>query len=221
MLVILIIWILILTGLSVIGFSIIKATRLITGISNAEESPGLDQYFFLGFLSVAAITGILSVFIPIGVEALYSVSLLILMLFFINIKDIKKYVNERVIRKIQLTRSEIVILSIMLIFILTATANKITLYDSGLYHIQSIKWIRSYPVVPGLGNIHARFALNSMFFVVSGFFTFPLKGSLIFPLNGLCFVVLFSFPCRIYKWYCMESTFLWIAHTDFSISIIT
>jgi len=78
-----------------------------------------------------------------------------------------------------------------LIFILTAAANKITLYDSGLYHIQSIKWIRSYPVVPGLGNIHARFALNSMFFVVSGFFTFPLKGSLIFPLNGLCFVVLF------------------------------
>jgi len=72
MLVMLILWILIFTGLSVLGFSVVRALRIITGIRNIEELPGLDQYFFFGFLSVAAITGILSVFISMGVEVLYS-----------------------------------------------------------------------------------------------------------------------------------------------------
>jgi len=191
MLLILFLWLFIFSGIFVLGFSVVKATRILTNKNKAKDLPGFDQYYFFGFLSVAALTGIISVFIPIGVETLYSGSLLILVLFFINIKDIKEYVNELVKRKIQLRSAEIVFLSIILIFILTAAANKITLYDSGLYHIQSIKWIRSYPVVPGLGNIHARFALNSMFFVVSGLFTFPMKGSNIFPINSLCFVVLF------------------------------
>ncbi|EMO63800.1 hypothetical protein LEP1GSC133_1179, partial [Leptospira borgpetersenii serovar Pomona str. 200901868] len=34
-------------------------------------------------------------------------------------------------------------------------------YDSGLYHIQSIKWIQEYSVVPGLANLHGRFGFNS------------------------------------------------------------
>ncbi len=36
--------------------------------------------------------------------------------------------------------------------------------DSLLYHTQSIKWIEEFPVVPGLGNLHERFAFNNSFF---------------------------------------------------------
>ena len=46
-----------------------------------------------------------------------------------------------------------------------------------------IQWIRKYAVVPELGNIHGRLALNSMFLVISGLFTFQKKDVLIFPLN--------------------------------------
>ncbi|MGC9453657.1 MAG: LIC_10190 family membrane protein [Phycisphaerae bacterium] len=33
--------------------------------------------------------------------------------------------------------------------------------DSGLYHLQVVRWYRSYPAVPGLGNLHRRYASNN------------------------------------------------------------
>lgn len=40
-----------------------------------------------------------------------------------------------------------------------------TNYDSGLYHLTCIRWVNAYPIVPGLGNLHNRFAFNQSFFV--------------------------------------------------------
>jgi hypothetical protein len=37
-------------------------------------------------------------------------------------------------------------------------------FDSGLYHLPTIRWITEYPVVPGLGNLHGRLAFNQSFF---------------------------------------------------------
>ena len=37
-------------------------------------------------------------------------------------------------------------------------------YDSGLYHLNAIRWTNEYPLVPGLGNLHGRLAFNSSFF---------------------------------------------------------
>jgi hypothetical protein len=39
-----------------------------------------------------------------------------------------------------------------------------TMYDSGLYHFGSIRWLNEYPVVLGLGNLHWRLALNQSYF---------------------------------------------------------
>ena len=78
----------------------------------------------------------------------------------------------------------------LFLFLLSAVVNKISVYDTGLYHAQYIKWIRNYPVVPGLGNLHGRFAFNSMFLVLSGLLTYKIKDILIFPLNGICYLVL-------------------------------
>jgi hypothetical protein len=37
-------------------------------------------------------------------------------------------------------------------------------YDSGLYHYQMIRWMAEHPIVPGLGNLHSRFAYNNSYF---------------------------------------------------------
>ena len=37
-------------------------------------------------------------------------------------------------------------------------------YDSGLYHFNSIRWLQEYAIVPGLGNLHGRLAYNNTFF---------------------------------------------------------
>ncbi|HYN80934.1 MAG TPA: hypothetical protein VES88_05480 [Gemmatimonadaceae bacterium] len=38
-------------------------------------------------------------------------------------------------------------------------------YDTGLYHLQSVRWAQAYPVVPGLANVDGRFGTNSSFFL--------------------------------------------------------
>ncbi len=37
-------------------------------------------------------------------------------------------------------------------------------YDSGLYHFNTIRWLKEHPIVPGLGNLHGRLAFNQSFF---------------------------------------------------------
>ena len=38
-------------------------------------------------------------------------------------------------------------------------------HDTGLYHLNSIRWAATYPIVPGLGNLHGRLAFNQTFFL--------------------------------------------------------
>ena len=40
-------------------------------------------------------------------------------------------------------------------------------YDSGLYHLQTINWIRSFALSPGLANLHGRFGFNSIWLILA------------------------------------------------------
>jgi hypothetical protein len=37
--------------------------------------------------------------------------------------------------------------------------------DSGLYHLPAVLWYRTFPVVPGLGNVHDRLGFNNSYFL--------------------------------------------------------
>lgn len=63
-------------------------------------------------------------------------------------------------------------------------------FDSGIYHLPSIRWNERFPVIPGLGNLHGRLAFNSSFFVASAAWGFTnLAGQTLYPLNGAIFLV--------------------------------
>jgi hypothetical protein len=38
-------------------------------------------------------------------------------------------------------------------------------YDTGLYHLNAVRWLKTYAVVPGLGNLHGRLAYNNSSFL--------------------------------------------------------
>lgn len=42
-------------------------------------------------------------------------------------------------------------------------------YDTDLYHAQTVRWIKEYPTIPGLGNIHLRLAFNNSWFLLASF----------------------------------------------------
>jgi hypothetical protein len=50
-------------------------------------------------------------------------------------------------------------------------------YDTGLYHLNTMRWINTFPIVPGLGNLHGRLAYNQSFFTYAAALNFyPLFG---------------------------------------------
>jgi len=150
----------------------------------------IDEYFFAGFLSISALSGLLSIFIPMD-NVVFTVLVLFaaILLYFFS-REIIFLVKDLLSRFGLLGKTGVIALLILFFLVLAAAVYKITFEDSLTYHAQNIQWIQKYAVVPGLGNLHGRFAFNNMFFVVSAIFSFKIGDSLIFPLNGLCFFVL-------------------------------
>jgi hypothetical protein len=56
-------------------------------------------------------------------------------------------------------------------------------FDTGLYHLQSIKWCNEYPLVRGLANLHERLAFTSVWTPVSAVLNYPQFS------EGACFPV--------------------------------
>jgi len=190
MILVFLIWSLAFFVFFVLGFSIVKLINRIAGNKVTTANLHLDEYFFMGFLTLATLCGYLSIWIPIGYRLLIFVSLLSFLLFIIYFKEIRILVGGSISEFSLLKKPETLLIILLAILLLTVVIQKVTWYDTGLYHAQSIQWIQKYAVVPGLGNIHGRLATNSMFFVICGLFTFKIKDILIFPLNGICYVVL-------------------------------
>jgi hypothetical protein len=197
MLTVLLLWLLVFFIFYTIGFSVKRLINAIYGEENEDTSP--DVVFFIGFLTLSALTGILSIFIPVGSMVLNCCIILTLALFWLSKKEIIMSLKRHSNVISGLSRWDLAFVIFLLIFILTAVAQKITLVDSALYHVQSIQWARKYAVIPGLGNIHSRLAYNSLFLVISGLFTFQIKDIMIFPLNGICYLVLSLKLFSLYK----------------------
>lgn len=69
-------------------------------------------------------------------------------------------------------------------------------YDTYLYHAQAVRWIEEYGVVPGLGNLHFRFAYNSAFLPLQALFSFQwIFGISLHTVNGflVSFILIFIF----------------------------
>lgn len=65
--------------------------------------------------------------------------------------------------------------------------------DSGQYHAQAIRWIETYRIVPGLGNLLTRFAFNSSWFIFNSIFSLAFLGGRSFHLVGSVFFLLVAF----------------------------
>lgn len=78
------------------------------------------------------------------------------------------------------TRSNVLVLTVSFflafVVILYATSSSVKNPDTGIYHAQAIRWIESYPAIPGLANIHQRLGYNSSWIMVNAIFSFSFLG---------------------------------------------
>jgi len=119
------------------------------------------EKILIGFVFCNTITTILSLFFAINIFVLFFLTGLGL-LFFLRIKkELRMYIFSLQKNKRIIFYGLLFILPALLIS-LGSPDN----YDSSLYHIQSIKWIEEYPVIPGLANLHGRFGFNPNVFIL-------------------------------------------------------
>jgi hypothetical protein len=76
----------------------------------------------------------------------------------------RKLLSRRRRRGLQRQRAAVVAAIVVLltsIVVAYSAFDNVVLYDTGLYHLQAVKWMARYPVVIGLGNLHTRFGYNN------------------------------------------------------------
>ncbi len=72
------------------------------------------------------------------------------------------------------------------ITVLTINSGPVIMDDTESYHIQIIRWIKEYGVVPGIANLHSRYGFHSSWFsTIAVFKIFPDTASSYTLLNGL------------------------------------
>lgn len=79
---------------------------------------------------------------------------------------------------------------LLLALVLDLSTRRAANPDTGIYHAQAIRWIETYPAVPGLGNLHTRLAFNSAWLVANAQFSLAFLGGQSFhALPGLFLAV--------------------------------
>lgn len=86
-----------------------------------------------------------------------------------NYKDLLQIIKKgNFLQKIILS----IALSFMVLWIADFAILSPLVYDSGLYHLTSVSWLKSYPIIPGLGNLHSRLAFNNSYFLYAAILDF-------------------------------------------------
>jgi len=92
---------------------------------------------------------------------------------------------------IQVTRSNWFAALVPLVCVSIFGTQIVHWYDSGLYHIQVIKWLSEFGLVPGLALIHSRFGFVSSWFTLVAPFNSGIFEGRVFSLPGsFCLLIL-------------------------------
>ncbi|MCU0479804.1 MAG: hypothetical protein MUE54_01175 [Anaerolineae bacterium] len=157
--------------LSILAMCLVLATGFISIGAwiyrfSASKSAQLGWSFWLGWAITIAILQVWHFFAPINDSA----RILIILFALISL-----IINHRLILNGILPLSRIkLIWGLFAIILILWLANRATFssehysafgFDTGYYHIPTIKWFSEYPVILGLGNVHTRFSFSNAFFL--------------------------------------------------------
>lgn len=128
------------------------------GKSDPSDHVSAAAYFFTGLSFVGVICSLLWCFIPVNISSGIFLIVFGTGYFFLNSTKSPGWVI--------LNPWFLVFLISFSISLLVKAAASSSYYDSGLYYIQTIKWIGEYAPVPGLANLHIRFGNASAWHIL-------------------------------------------------------
>lgn len=160
--------------------------RFLCRIFDLDQSTqiSLPILALLGLCALNILAALLSLFLPLGLEAI----VVLLAGAFFLVKFAWAYI--RLQSKVIFSWKYFLLTGLVFILVLENSTHIPVNPDTNLYHAQMVRWIEGYRVVPGLGNLHTRLAFNSNWLVLNALFSFAFSGIRSFHLlPGLLFFV--------------------------------
>jgi len=152
--------------ISLVGYLLLVLSCLGLGWAAARilriDFPFREEWFILTWLGWAVflfLLQILNLFVPINAFSSIPFLTLGVICAMVFIKNRGKRRDGAVSLWIFLP-----LMGITAVWIAILSMSSPTIFDDGLYHFNTIRWLNEYPIVLGLGNLHSRLAFNQSFF---------------------------------------------------------
>jgi len=144
---------------AVLAVALIGIGSIVLALFNKDNS--LVDAFWMGLAGSVAILEIWSLLLPIASSA----TLLLLCIGVLGLLANRSILFSHV--KITLQGSRwLLLLGIAFAFLLAVrSCGPCEYYDTGLYGASAVRWIQTYPAVPGLASLHGRLGFNSSVFL--------------------------------------------------------
>lgn len=164
-----------------------------------HNNKGISFYtlaFIIGCASLTTLASIFSLFINIGWQVhLILLTCSLVLWFLLYRKNLLPHPQINLWPKNVLQRTSLLLILLAAGITILAASTAPENADTGIYHAQAIRWIETYKAVPGLGNLHERFAYNSSWLVLNALFSlsflkiqsFHLLPSLLFLVSMIYF----------------------------------
>lgn len=183
--------------ISVLSFLYGSAATILLGRflpSSNQPRMSLSVVMIIGLVVLALIAGYLSIFTRIALVANLAVAVTALGFYLMRRREINHLARGH-ISALRTQRPLILLMfTLVVVFVLIEVVEVPKVGDSGLYHVQTSKWIEKYGVVPGLGNLHGMYAWNAMWYPLSAQFGLSFLGTQpLHVVNGLLFIVAVGF----------------------------
>ena len=192
--------------------------RISLGKRASIETPVVLK-LVLGIAGLLIVLSLIHFFYPIN----EFINCLLLFLLLIEIVVNRKYYLVQVKNFFIWQKQISLILKIVIGFIIllfSYIASDLPLYnlDEGRYHLQNLLWSKNYPVIPGIANLHDRFASNSSWYLFNALFdVFYFSKKVYHVINSLCMLYLFLFCILTFRNFNKNSNILSV----FSLALLT
>ncbi|MCI2048234.1 MAG: hypothetical protein LKJ76_00760 [Lachnospiraceae bacterium] len=167
-----------------------KALLLLFSGLTGYRFRGMDAALAAGTVALTVYSEIFSLFGGVGTAAgLLLAALLVLcaaVLLRTGTKETRRTDTKAffgAVRTLPVPAAAVILL--LFFWFLARSAMTPSTYDDYLYHAQALEWIEKYGAVPGLGNLHSRFAYNSAFLCLQALFSWrDLTGQSLHTVNS-------------------------------------
>lgn len=165
-----------------LGLFVQKGTARLLGISIQSDLLGT---FLLGLIASTVYFNLFSFWLPVNYWTLLPLLAVAIAVHFSHKQDHRQLLSTLRSCRNLLAANPIPSICFLLLLLLYWIKPS-TSPDGATYHSNAIAWYEMFKVVPGLGNLHGRFAFNPASFIIEAAWSFTsITGQSIYSLNGL------------------------------------